>query len=431
MCPILKKLSNKLSSQAAIQVVNEIKDVARKKKDLRILEHLLLYSEHHFGSLVKGTIYHEKENGERLSDWTLDVGILHIINIGCAALHTQNKSFSDLIRDVKVRPHFETSIGILSAWLIHLEADSSGRNDSLNNDRINLLLSELYRLEQNMSALLTGNVEFDLAEEHCHRCLTYSRKYGIEGEKKTTMIFTSLRSFIDLRRRQGDFSQAVSLSEEAYNLVVEAYNPAHPEVQEAAASLINSLICKDDLEKAEGYAEITYGNLRDNKNEIDQESECVAKGAYNFADILHRLEKDLIKAEGLVRESIRIRSLIFGSGHSLEGIGCILLARILRLQQKLGDETKDQLERSLAVFMRNEGIDGANTACSNNNIGEFYYQLATVQTTLDGKRTQLLLAKQYFDEGIRIQTKLFDPTHPNTLAAKIFLSRVVKHLSQC
>lgn len=430
MCPILKKLSNKLSSQAAIQVVNEIKDVAKKIKDLRILEHLL-YSKHHFGSLVIGTIYHEKEDGERLSDWTLDVTILHNINIGCAAIHTQNKSISNLIRDVKVRPHFEASIGILSAWLIHLEADSSDRNGSLNNDRINLLLSELYHLEQEMSALLTGNVEFDLAEEHCNRCLTYSRKYGMEGEKKTTMIFTSLRSFIDLRRRQGDFSQAVTLSEEAYNLVVEAYNPAHPEVQEAAASLINSLICKDDLEKAEGYAEITYGNLRDKKNGIDQESECVAKGAYNFADILHRLEKNLIKAEGLVRESIRIRFRLFGSGHSLEGLGCILLARILRLQQKLGDETKDQLERSLAVFMRNEGIDGANTACSNNNIAEFYYQLATVQTTLDGKRTQLLLAKKYFDEGIRIQTKLFDPTHPNTLAAKIFLSRVVKDLSHC
>jgi hypothetical protein len=89
MCPILKKLSNKLSSQAAILLVKEIHAVARERKDLRILEHLMLYLEHHFGSSIKETIYHEKEDGERLSDWTLDL-FLHYINIGCTTIHSQS-----------------------------------------------------------------------------------------------------------------------------------------------------------------------------------------------------------------------------------------------------------------------------------------------------------------------------------------------------
>jgi flagellar hook assembly protein FlgD len=80
----------------------------------------------------------------------------------------------------------------------------------------------------------------------------------------------------------------VTSAEECYNLVVEAYDPVHPQVQEAAGVLINILISKGDLFDAECYAQVTYGNLRDKKNGIDQESEAVAEGAYNLADVIYR-----------------------------------------------------------------------------------------------------------------------------------------------
>jgi hypothetical protein len=44
--------------------------------------------------------------------------------------------------------------------------------------------------------------------------------------------------------------------------------------------------------------------LRDKKNGIDQESEAVADGAYNLADVIFRQDGDLIKAEELARESL-------------------------------------------------------------------------------------------------------------------------------
>jgi hypothetical protein len=72
-----------------------------------------------------------------------------------------------------------------------------------------------------------------------------------------------------LRQQQDNLSDAVAFAEECYNLVVEAPDPAHPQVQEAAGLLIHVLIEKDNLYDAERYAQVTYGNLRDKKNGID------------------------------------------------------------------------------------------------------------------------------------------------------------------
>jgi hypothetical protein len=137
-----------------------------------------------------------------------------------------------------------------------------------------------------------------------------------------------------LRDYQGNYSDAVTFAEEYYNLVVEAYNPVHPQVQEAAGVLINILILKGYLFDAERYAQVTNGNLRDKKNGIDQESEAVATGAFNLADVIYRQEGDLIKAEEVARGSLRITSLINDSNQQDVGRTCNLLASILRGQDK-------------------------------------------------------------------------------------------------
>jgi hypothetical protein len=129
----------------------------------------------------------------------------------------------------------------------------------------------------------------------------------------------------------------VAFAEDAYNLVVEAYDPVHSQVQEAAGILINVLIAKGDLFDAERYAQDTYGNLRDKKKGIDQESEV---GAYNSANVLYQLEGNLKKAEEFARESLRITILIYGSDHEKTNPNLILLAKNLETQGKLGDETK-------------------------------------------------------------------------------------------
>jgi hypothetical protein len=186
-----------------------------------------------------------------------------------------------------------------------------------------------------MAALTMNRNKLDLAEGHCQRCLAYSRRYGLEGGNKTTRLLAALRIYCSLRQKQSDYSGALIFAEEAYNLVVEAHDPVHPQVQEAAGVLIDVLIAKDDLNNAERYAQVTFGNLRDRKNGIDQNSEVVARGAHNLANVILRQEGDTIKAEELARKSIRINTLIYGPDGSNTDNNAVhvsndLLARILK-----------------------------------------------------------------------------------------------------
>jgi tetratricopeptide (TPR) repeat protein len=264
-----------------------------------------------------------------------------------------------------------------------------------------------------MAALTMERNQFDKSEGHCQRCLVYSRRFDVEGERKITLIFEALRSHVLLRSRQGNFSGAVEFAEEAYNLVVEAYDCGHPQVQEAANLLIDSLIRNCNFYDAERYADVTYGNLKDHKNGIDQESEAIARGAYSFADAIFRKGGDLIKAERLAREALSIRSQLYSSNDYQLAPSCSLLANILKSQEKLGDETKELLERALAINIRHLGPDGANTAVSNISLGFFHRQLADLNTEVALQKPFLLQAKAYFEEAVRNQTKIFSPTHPS------------------
>jgi hypothetical protein len=194
--------------------------------------------------------------------------------------------------------------------------------------------------------------------------------------------------------------------------------------------LISSLINQGDLLNAGRFAEQTYQNLKDIKNGMDQEGEEVADGAFNLADVILRQDNgDLIKAEKLARESLRIRTRLHGSHYRTVGISGALLGRILLIQCRYGDETTEQFERSLAILVMNEGLDGPDTAVANTDMGNFHYQLGMTQSEMSIKRAQLLLAKSYAEEGARIIRKLQNPTHPNTVSASLVLSNILRELS--
>jgi tetratricopeptide (TPR) repeat protein len=163
---------------------------------------------------------------------------------------------------------------------------------------------------------------------------------------------------------------------------------------------------------------------------MDQESEEVANGAYNLANVILRQEGDLMKAEELARECLRIRILLDRFAKKNVGISCNLLADILRLQNKLGDETRELHERSIAISIRNDGLDGLNAAHGNHNIGMFYGELAKIAILIDSKRAQLLLAKSHFEEAFRIYTKLYGPTYSETLKTAYHLEKVSSELSR-
>jgi hypothetical protein len=198
-------------------------------------------------------------------------------------------------------------------------------------------------------------------------------------------------------------------------------------VQQAAGTLINCLIHNDDLFNAERFAQQTYENLRDRKNGMDQEGEEVAMGSYNLANVIQLQGGDLLKAEELAREALLIRGKL-NSGN--EGASCHLLARIFQLQGKFEDETQGLFERSLAICIRHEGPDGSNTATVSISTGKYYHELARRQPTVETKRNHFLISKSYVEKGFRIRTKIYGPTHPNTIKAASVLSTLTRELSR-
>jgi tetratricopeptide (TPR) repeat protein len=430
ICPILKKLPNKLQSyKEAVQIINEIL-TSNKGNNARILEHLLSYADYQFGEHVAGSKYRERSDGQRIDNWNVDISIFLKISTRITDIYVTNQSLSTIIRHNKAYPSLERSLHILSPWMVTINSDANNQSNGLSLAETNYLLDASSNVEGNMATVTINRSQFDVAEGHCHRRLAHSRKLGVEGEDKTTSIFEALRTYVILRQHQGDYSSAVSFAEEAYNVCVDANDPVHPQVQQAAGMLINSLIHKGDFFNAERFAEQTYQNLRDIKNGMDQEGEEVAKGAYNLADVIHRQDDgDLIKAEKLARESLRIRTRLYSSNDHLIGTSCMLLGRILMAQGKFGDETKELLKRSLDIDVMNEGLDGLNTAVGNISIGRFYYKLAMIQSVISIKRTHLLLAKSYAEEATRIETKIHNPSHSNYVSAASLLSDILRELS--
>jgi tetratricopeptide (TPR) repeat protein len=430
ICAILKKLPNQLHSyNEAARVIKETL-ASNKGDNVRVLEHLLSYADNQFGQQVEGRDYRERTDGQSIANWDVDINILLEISSRMVNFNVENLSLSPIIRDNKMFPYLERSLNILKPWIAIMDSDANNPSNSLNLGQIDYLLKLSSNTERRMTTVTMGRNEIDVAEGHCHRCLAIARRLGVEGEDKISSTLGVLVTYINLRQKQGDYSGAVTFAEEAYNVAVIAYDPVHPQVQEAAGMLIHCLIYNGDLFNGERFAQQTYENRRDRKNGMDQEGEEVANGSYNLADVIYRQEGDLLKAEKLAREALRIRSLIHNSDDHRIGANCDLLARMLQIQGKFEDETKKLFERSLAIFNRREGPHGSNTAISNINSGSYYYELARRQPTINTKRKYFLVSKPHIEEGFRIQTKLFGPTHPNTVHTASLLSSLMDELSR-
>jgi hypothetical protein len=110
-----------------------------------------------------------------------------------------------------------------------------------------------------------------------------------------------------------------------------------------------------------------------------------------------------VRAEMLARESLRIRTQLYGNNHSRVGQSVGLLAECLRKQDNLKNETKELFERSLAIDVKHEGPDGVNTSISNKNLGLFYCQLADTDLNTDKRKEHLRLSVSHFTEAFRIR----------------------------
>jgi tetratricopeptide (TPR) repeat protein len=431
----LKKLSHQLQPyHEVLRVIEEIREEISKKnkqQTLRVLGYLLSYATHQFGDRIVGKSYRERGNGERIDNWKVEVGILVLIYNDFIVIYEDDESLSMMATYNLTFPYNEKMLALLRPWSTYLNVSNTSQIDSLDEGQINTTLAHFTQTERKMGAIYEHRNEFHLAEDYCQRALTYARLFEGEEELKTGLLYSALIGLYEIYRNHGNYDEALISVEEAYNCVAITYNPVHPKVQEAAGSLIEGLLCKRNFEHAETFAQLTLESLKDPGNGLDQESEAVARGYCDLGHAIYRQKGDLVKAEKLVRESLRIRTRLFVSDHTYVEISSSLLANVLQAQGKLGNETKELHERCLAINIKNcGGPEGLNTAVSNSNLGNFYYRQAETSQSAGRKKEHLLLSFSKFEEALRICTKLFGLDHPNTVQVSSKLSIVTQKLSE-
>jgi tetratricopeptide (TPR) repeat protein len=316
-------------------------------------------------------------------------------------------------------PLLKKRLELLAPWSV--DSDDAICMERLNKDQTNAILLMSSVIKNKIAFLFTRRNKFNLAESHCHEALSYARRYDGEEEEKANRLCSAFTAYSILRNKQFDFVDAATFAEEAYNCVAIAYNPVHPKVQEAAGNLIECLIHKGDFYDAERFAQLTLDSLKNPANGVHQDSLEMAKGYYSLGNAILNQNGDLIKAERLGRESYRIYVQLYGNDHICVGLSGNLLAGILRLQGKLGDETKELFERFLAISIRNEGLNGNNTAAGNANLCNLHKDLADGQLIADKRKEHLCLAESYMKEALRISTKVHGAANSRTIdfAAKL------------
>jgi hypothetical protein len=394
-----------------VQLIFEIfgEDPKKIELDIRVVKQLVLYAEYHFCDQVPLRVYRERE--DRIDNWTVEIDMLIQIYNGLADCYESDESLS-IINSINLRlPLYEKILNLLEPWSADLNPSSTGRIDSMTKDQKNEILYWSSIVETDVATVYIIRSQFNLVETHGQRSLSYARLYEGTEEKKTDLLCGALDTFYNLRLSEGNCADALIFAEESYNCVAVTYNPVHPKVQNAASSLIECFTRKGDLCKAELFAQMTLDSLKDPQNGLDQQSEAVAKGYYDLAKVISTQRTDMVKAEKLVRESHRIRLIINNNDHFL-GSSISLLASILMVQGKVGSETKELLEQSLAIDIKNYGPDGSSTAISYINFGQFYRGLAKVQQK--NAREYLHLSEVKIKEALRIYTKIYGPDDPLT-----------------
>mmetsp|Transcript_26520 Transcript_26520/g.25381 ORF Transcript_26520/g.25381 Transcript_26520/m.25381 type:complete len:470 (+) Transcript_26520:206-1615(+) len=428
ICKILKRLSNQL--QPYNQVAQIIKEILKAPRNIRVLNYLLKYAEFQFGNRIPSKAYRQRENGERIDNWIVECNIM-IPAYNCLMdTYEGDTSISWMDRNNIVLPYNEKILEILKPWSLYLDRDAANRVDSLSRLQIDIILVLSSHAERNQAIIFKQRNQFKISENHCQRALSYARRINEEGESKTTLLLKVLTSCYSIQSSQGNYSGALPFAEEAYNCGAVAYNPVHPKVQEAAGTLIECLSHKGDLYDAERFAQLTLDSLRDPANKVDQESEAVAQGHYNLGRVICSQKGDLVRAEILTKESIRIRTNLFGNNHYKVGNSVNLLADIMTKQGKLGDEVMELYKRSLAIKIKHEGLDGSNTSIGNANLGIYYHQRGAKDSSPGKRKEHFSLAKSCFIEALRINTKIFGPTHLETIEAASTLSQISRLISE-
>lgn len=135
---LLKQLLHQLQPyRTVVQLTEEILDEEFRKLELkvRVLEHLVSYAEYQFGNRIPSRVYRERENGEAIDNWTVEIKILVRIYERLAHLYTRDESLNIVSSNNLKSSLYEKILNLLRPWSVDLDSNSIGGIDSMTKDQ--------------------------------------------------------------------------------------------------------------------------------------------------------------------------------------------------------------------------------------------------------------------------------------------------------
>jgi tetratricopeptide (TPR) repeat protein len=155
-----------------------------------------------------------------------------------------------------------------------LEALEMLKNRTIDWDDVEF--NHIYWTECALSNIYLHKLDYPNAQYHSEQRLSIARrKYN--GEERTTVIYQCLSNLSTVMSAQSFHKKALTLSEEAYEMVSGEYGPEHPDVQDAANLFISSLMSIGDFSRTEDFARTNYETLISGANPESKASAVAMK----------------------------------------------------------------------------------------------------------------------------------------------------------
>lgn len=228
ICKVLKRLPSNL--QPYREVVQNIEGIRSATKNVRVLHHLLSYAQFQFGNSIPGKSYRQRQNGERIDNFEVEIDIMILIYRNLVTIYVADTSLNSKDSHDILMVCYDKMSEIAQPWSLYLDSDAVSQVDSLSREKIDTIFQLLLGIEQRKAESFANRRLFSDSEKHCQQALFYARRHNIEGVTKTTLLLGTLITCCNIRKLQDDFAGAVIMAEEAYNLVAILYNPVHPQV---------------------------------------------------------------------------------------------------------------------------------------------------------------------------------------------------------
>jgi hypothetical protein len=164
-------------------VAQVIDKMLESEENVRVLQHLLSYSEIQYGDRIQRTVS---------KNWDVEIDLIYQIYKRIIGIYANNQSMSMIVRNKAMLPYMEKVLELLAPWSILIDSDDLIRFISLSIDKVNHLLLLLSGAERSLACVYMHGCKFTLAESHCKRALSYASRYKGEAVHKTALSFRLL-----------------------------------------------------------------------------------------------------------------------------------------------------------------------------------------------------------------------------------------------